>query len=229
MNFSIVCPTYNSSKFIHKTVDCLLNQTYHNFEVIFSDDGSTDNTLEILEKFRKKFVQKNINTKILKNKHNGPGFARNEALKYSSNQWISFIDSDDLWTDEKLEKVNKIVENNNEINCVLHRQNYIKINGKVKKHDFDKYYNPTISSHQQIFKSNFLAMSAVSIKKELILSAGGFNEDYLNAQDYDLWLKIGDKFKIYIIKEYLGSNLERKGNITSKYYFKRVKNLQYLQ
>ena len=85
----------------------------------------------------------------------------------------------------------------------------IKKNGK-KKHDFDKYYNPNIGSHKQIFKTNFLAMSAVSIKKDLILSVGGFNENYLNAQDYDLWLKIGDKFKFYIIKEYLGSNLERK-------------------
>ena len=95
-----------------------------NFEIIFSDDGSTDNTLEILEKFKNKFIKKNINTKILKNKHNGPGFARNEALKFSSYQWISFIDSDDLWTSKKLEKVNKVVENNKEINCVLHRQDY---------------------------------------------------------------------------------------------------------
>ena len=59
----------------------------------------------------------------------------------------------------------------------------------------------------------------------MILEAGGFNENYQNAQDYDLWLRIGDNFKIQILKEYLGSNCEREGNITSKPYIRRIKNI----
>ena len=88
-------------------------------------------------------------------------------------------------------------------------------NNKVKEYDFDKYFDRNISVKKQLYKNNF-AMSAVTIKK-LIEDAKGFNEDYNNAQDYDLWLRIGDKFNLFIIPEYLGSYREREGNITSNH------------
>ena len=68
-------------------------------------------------------------------------------------------------------------------------------------------------------------MSAVTLKKELIDNEGGFNEIYQNAQDYDLWIRIGDKFKIFVLPEYLGSYCERSDNITSRSYQKRIVNV----
>ena len=67
-------------------------------------------------------------------------------------------------------------------------------------------------------------MSTIVIKKKLIIDNGGFNEFFQNAQDYDLWLRIGNSFKIQIIKKYLGYNLERDGNITSRHYHRKFKN-----
>lgn len=225
MFFSIICPTFNSSLFIEKTLNSLLAQTYKKFEVIFSDDGSHDNTLEILENYRSKFYDIGVNVKIIKNEHNGPGYARNQGLKIAESDWVSFIDSDDLWSSDKLLKVNDFLKINNNYNCILHRQYFLGYNNKIKKYDFDKYFNFKLSVKKQLFRRNFFAMSAVTLKKELIVNEGGFNEIYQNAQDYDLWIRIGDKFKIFILPEYLGSYCERSDNITSRSYQKRIVNV----
>lgn len=225
MFFSIICPTFNSSLFIEKTLNSLLAQTYKKFEVIFSDDGSHDNTLEILENYRSKFYDIGVNVKIIKNEHNGPGYARNQGLKIAESDWVSFIDSDDLWSSDKLLKVNDFLKINNNYNCILHRQYFLGCNNKIKKYDFDKYFNFKLSVKKQLFRRNFFAMSAVTLKKELIVNEGGFNEIYQNAQDYDLWIRIGDKFKIFILPEYLGSYCERSDNITSRSYQKRIVNV----
>ena len=85
------------------------------------------------------------------------------------------------------------------MNCVLHRQIYLKKNKKKKYFDFDKYYNPNKQVKNQLFKTNFFAMSTIVIKKKLIIDNGGFSELFQNAQDYDLWLRIGNGFRILII------------------------------
>ncbi len=225
MNFSVICPTYNSSSYIEKTINCLLNQKYKNFEVIFSDDGSEDQTISILESFRIKFENLKINIVILKNNHKGPGHARNRAIEQAKNEWISFIDSDDLWAEDKLQKVANFLEKEQNYNCILHRQFFIGLNKKIKKYDFDKYFKNNVPVKKQLYLRNFFAMSAVTLKKDLINSFNGFDENYKNAQDYDLWIRIGNNFKVYILPEYLGSYCERAGNITSSPYSKRIKNV----
>ena len=223
--FSIICPTFNSANYLEKTLNSLIAQTYKQFEIIFSDDGSKDNTIEILENYQSKFNEIGVKTFIIKNKHFGPGFARNKALEVAKSDWIAFIDSDDLWSNDKLLKVNDFLNKNKNYNCILHRQNFVRINNEIKQYDFDKYFDDKYPVKKQLFKRNFFAMSAVTIKKELIDNEGGFNEIYQNAQDYDLWIRIGDKFKIFILPEYLGSYCERSGNITSRSYLKRIGNV----
>ena len=223
--FSVICPTYNSSSFVAKTLDSILNQQFSNYEIILSDDGSTDDTLKILEKYSSLFQEKKIKCTILENEHHGPGYARNRGLEISEFDWISFIDSDDLWTEDKLSKVNKCIIENQKFNCILHRQFHKTKSGKYNKFNFDKYYDPKKPTHRQIFKSNFLSTSTVTIRKEIILNVGLFNEEYQNAQDYDLWLKIGDNLNIEILKEYLGTYVSREGNISSRSYLLRIPNV----
>ena len=107
----------------------------------------------------------------------------------------------------------------------MHRQYFVGSNNQIKNYDFDRYFDDQYPVKKQLFRRNFFAMSAVTIKKELIDNEGGFNEIYQNAQDYDLWIRIGDKFKIFILPEYLGSYCERSGNITSRSYQKRIGNV----
>ena len=105
----IILPNYNSSKFIIKTIESILRQTYKNWKLIIVDDCSDVETREILKKISKK---KNIKVYFL-NKNRGAGFCRNFAIKKSSSPYVAFIDSDDLWKKDKLETQLRFMENNN--------------------------------------------------------------------------------------------------------------------
>jgi len=107
MFFSVILPTFNSSSFIDKALQSLMSQTYRKFEVIASDDGSKDNTVKILKKYKKLFKKKKINLIIIENSHFGPGYARNKAIEKSKYEWLAFLDSDDVWHKDKLLKVLK--------------------------------------------------------------------------------------------------------------------------
>lgn len=106
---SIITASYNSEKYISETIESVLNQTYENWEWIISDDGSTDNTVSIIESFkdpRIKLVQSSQNS--------GAAVARNKALDLAQGRYITFIDSDDLWKPEFLEKSLHYLQTENE-------------------------------------------------------------------------------------------------------------------
>ena len=97
---SIITPTYNSEKFISETINSVLNQTYTNWELLITDDCSTDKTVEIVESY----VKKDCRIKFFSLKKNsGAAIARNNSIKNSKGRYISFLDSDDLWLKNKLE------------------------------------------------------------------------------------------------------------------------------
>ena len=102
---SIIMPSYNTAKFISKTIESVLEQTYKNWELLIVDDCSTDNTDEIVSKYDDDRII------YLKNKKNsGAAVSRNKALKNAKGKWIAFLDSDDLWYPTKLEEQIKYIE-----------------------------------------------------------------------------------------------------------------------
>ena len=123
--FSVICPTYNSENYIKKNFYSLLSQSYQNFEVIYIDDGSTDNTVNVL----KKLIQNHNNFKLFEKNHGGPGSARNFGINKSNGEWVSFIDSDDTWHPLKLLKINTLILENTSRNFIVHWEKFIKLNG----------------------------------------------------------------------------------------------------
>ena len=105
----IILPNYNSSNYIIKTVNSILNQSYKNWKLIIVDDFSDEKTIKIL---KKNFINKNIKIYFLK-KNRGAGFCRNYAIKKSSSPYLAFIDSDDIWEREKLKKQINFMKKNN--------------------------------------------------------------------------------------------------------------------
>ena len=104
---SIVMPNYNSEKYLKETIESVLAQTYTNWELLFVDDCSTDNSLEIVRSYQDSRI------KILQNdKNSGAAVSRNYALREAKGRWIAFLDSDDLWMPEKLEKQIVFMETN---------------------------------------------------------------------------------------------------------------------
>ena len=107
---SILIPTYNTEKFIRSTIESVQNQTYTNWEMILVDDASTDKTVSIIEEF----AQKDSRIKLFKLPENrGNGFARNAALEKATGKYIAYLDADDLWFREKLEKQIQFLKANN--------------------------------------------------------------------------------------------------------------------
>ena len=222
---TVICPTYNSENNIKECLDSVLNQTMSPDEVIISDDGSNDNTIEFLNKYKNFFLSKQIKFEIIENEHCGPGFARNMGISKSRNKWISFLDSDDIWEEEKVERVINEIKNNNEINTVLHLEKFVKIDGSVECLDYSVFYNKNTPLTEQLFKTNFLSTSAVTIQKKLIQKYGCFDINLPNAQDYDLWLKIAPEMKLKIIPNVLGQYVEVETSITRRLYYKKIKSL----
>lgn len=115
---SIITPTYNCAKFIGATIESVLNQTYQNFEMIIVDDASKDNTEEVVNSFKDKRIKY-----IRLSKNSGPAVARNRAMEEAKGKYMAFLDSDDLWKREKLEKqINFIKKNKYKIVCSDYEQ-----------------------------------------------------------------------------------------------------------
>lgn len=115
---SIITPTYNCAKFIGATIESVLNQTYQNFEMIIVDDASKDNTEEVVKSFKDKRIKY-----IRLSKNSGPAVARNRAMEEARGKYMAFLDSDDLWKREKLEKqINFIKKNKYKIICSDYEQ-----------------------------------------------------------------------------------------------------------
>ena len=107
---SIITPSYGSERFISDTVNSVLVQTYQDWEMIIVDDVSPDNSNEIIEEY----IKKDNRIKLIKlEKNSGPAIARNRAIKEAKGRYIAFLDADDLWIPEKLEKQIVFMSENN--------------------------------------------------------------------------------------------------------------------
>jgi glycosyltransferase involved in cell wall biosynthesis len=221
VNIAVVCPTYNSAAYINRTLNTLLSQNTLPEEVIFSDDGSQDNTAEIIEKNRDRFTLAGIELKILHNHHEGPGAARNHGISSTSQPWIAFLDADDTWKPDKLKRIKELIKSDQEINLLLHWEEYIHADGNVSTLEHGKNYDENFSTSKQLYRNNFMSTSAVVCRLSLLQKYGGFDATLPNGQDYDLWLQMSPMMKIRIIPEILGSYLEETTSITARPYYKR--------
>ncbi len=219
---SVICPTYNSERFIQRSIDSIKNQIDVPNEIVFSDDGSTDETINIINNNKDSLNKKKIKVTLLTNKHEGPGSARNKGIENSSFNWIAFLDSDDIWMPEKIQLVRSYIEKKDDI-LITHWEDYIKLNGEkvVLKHGI--HIKSEIPLPTQLYKKNFLSTSAIVLNKKLIQKVGGFNAYLPNGQDYDLWLRLSSFVEIIVIEKSLGVYIQEINSITSRPYFYRIK------
>ena len=211
---SIIMPSYNTAGFIEETIKSVLDQTYTNWELIIVDDCSTDNTDKIVKKY---LSDKRI--KYLKNKKNsGAAFSRNYALREAKGKWIAFLDSDDLWNSNKLEKQIEFMKTNN---YEFTYTNYKEINEKSES------LNTIVTGPKKINKTGFynycypgcLTIMYDAEKVGLIQI-----ENLSKNNDYAMWLKVIKKAKnCYLLDEVLASYRKRTNSISSGSKFKLIK------
>lgn len=136
MKFSIIIPIYNTSKYITECVDSILKQTYKNYEIILINDGSTDNSLEIINKLYKKLK----NVKIIDKKNTGVSDSRNIGIKRAIGEWIIFVDSDDWLDANTLLKLDKIIDKDPKIETIIFGLKKVFENGRILSDNFESSY-----------------------------------------------------------------------------------------
>ena len=220
--FSVVCPVYNSEQYIAATLESVFTQTLLPTEIIIVDDGSTDDTVSVIENM---MSQSDCDIKVIKSFHKGPGAARNLGVSKATSTWIAFIDSDDLWERNKLETISNTIVSNPVNNIFCHAEYHLHLDGSLKVVNYGSGYNYNKKLSIQLFSRNYFSTSATVCSKTLINEFGGFDESMMNAQDYDLWLKISPKATPLFIDDVLGVYRLRHGNITSGSIEKKTTNL----
>ena len=185
---SVIVPTRNSGMTIKKTITSILKQDYKNIEIIVVDDGSTDNTLEILKEFSNKIFLVLLDKKVL------AGEARNEGIKKSNGNFIAFCDSDDFWFANKISKqVDYLIENNYKIVC----SNALSLkNKKIKKMYINFEYQEITTL--DLLSKNYVINSSVLIKKEILNKSKLYptSKYFFSYEDYFFWIKISMNNKI---------------------------------
>ncbi len=219
---SVVCPTYNSADYVRKTIESVLAQTVPPLEFLVIDDGSTDNTCEIIQGFIT--ITSRFPIRLFKAAHLGPGAARNTGILNAQGAWIAFIDSDDQWYPCKLQNVIEVIHAHSEINLICHAEMYSDRYGRQSLLDFGEHYDMQQPIFQQLYRHNFLSPSAVTCTKQSLMDANLFDPTFMTAQDYELWLRMSSIMHPYFIREPLGIYFERVGNISTSNAFLRLKN-----
>lgn len=178
---SIITPSYKSERFISQTIESILAQTYQNWEMIIVDDVSPDNSNNIIEEYCKK----DNRIKLIKlDKNSGPAVARNRAIEEAKGRYIAFLDADDLWKPEKLEKQIKFME---EKDCVLSYSAYetMSEDGVLQ----NKHINPPLkTSYKDLLKSNHIGCLTAIYDTQKVGKI--YMPLIAKRQDYGLWLKI---------------------------------------
>ena len=133
------------------------------------------------------------------------------------------MDSDDYWEKNKIELIDKYINQNKKVNFFCHDENVFKINGTKSISNYSKYFRVTF-----LYLTNYIikifSTSAVVCKKILFSKNNLFNTNLMSAQDYELWIRISDKINLLFVPKILGNYIERKGNITSGNLYKRMLN-----
>ena len=212
--FSVVIPSYNSAEFIEKTLLSVCQQSYQNFEIIVSDDGSVDNTIAIAKSVLQQY---SVDYHIIENLHRGPGATRDAGIQKAKYEWIALLDSDDYWLPEKLQQVNHVIEQDSSVNFIFHNEIYFE----DKRHWFVNYverYDAALHPFLALIRNNFLSPTSAVLHKNLLIQAGNFDASLLSAQDYELWLRMSllTDLKLFGLNQYLAYYRHRSvGNISS--------------
>ena len=224
ISIAVICPTYNSEKFVQRTIQSVLTQTRAADEFIIVDDGSSDETVSLLNKIKNEYSGPTTIT-IIQGKHKGPGAARNQGILVSKSNWVAFIDSDDTWYEQKLEKAAITIAQKPEFNIFCHSEAYLTFSGKNLTLKYAKHYKPDADFQKLLYQVNLFSTSATICSRKLFDIAGFFDENLSSAQDYDLWLKFAPYLKPVFIDEVLGVYNEREGNISTTKALKRLRNI----
>jgi len=223
---SVICPTYNRADLLPQTIESVIAQTYKNWELLIIDDGSTDNTKQVVEKYLSEKIS------FVESSHSGlPAVARNIGIKKARGEWIAFLDSDDTWLPRKLEVQIQTIEKAKDVDLVC--CNAFRGTDEFVKEDLQTFYifpsKKSDNYFRELIDRNFIITSSVVARKKVMEQGGGFNErpELAAIEDYDLWLRCSIDCNLAYLSEPLiiyRDNVQEgiRGTISRVHYWKEI-------
>ena len=210
MHFSIITTSYNYENYIKETIESVISQTYPNWEMIIVDDGSKDNSIEVIKEYCKKDSRIKLFTHS-NNQNRGLIETVKLGINKAQNDWLVFLESDDTIAPNYLEKKLEAIKQNSDISFIFNDVNLFGNTERISA--FDKYFkitkeylknNPYPNNQLEIFKKYNLVptFSCVALKKELF-NRIDFNSPIKTLLDYYIWMQIAQKTSFYYIDEKL--------------------------
>ncbi|MCB0398161.1 MAG: glycosyltransferase family 2 protein [Winogradskyella sp.] len=199
ISFSVIISVYNKEKYIKPTIESVINQIYRNFELIVVNDGSTDNSLDVINSI------KDHRIKVISTLNQGASQSRNTGMQAASNPFIALLDGDDLWEHNYLETIKAAIQDFPEASVFA----------TAIAHKYENKIVPAIYNFKQdkpveiknFFESSLdhtvLTSSSIVFKKNILEKVGYFDTTLESGEDTDLWIRIGIHYKIVFINKVL--------------------------
>jgi glycosyltransferase involved in cell wall biosynthesis len=197
LTVSVVIPTYNRAHVLERAIQSALRQTYQHFEVIVVDDGSTDNTAEVVNSIcdeRVKYVRHQVNKGT-------PSAARNTGIRVASGELIGFLDSDDEWLPEKLQKqVERFCSTCSNVGVIY--GGYAVVDDNTESIIGEVHPKKRGYIHKEVLKLSIPATPLIHlVKKECFEKVGFFDEELRFAEDFDMWVRIAQYYEFDFVDE----------------------------
>ena len=188
---SVIIPTYNRGWILREAIESVLAQDYDKFELIVVDDGSTDDTADILAAYN--------GITVLEQPNLGVSAARNKGVSHSRGTYIAFLDSDDVWLPQKLAAQVDFFRKSPDVFICQTQETWVRSGRRVNAGQ--RHQKQSGMFFERSLERCLVSPSAVMMKKRFFEAMGGFDENLPACEDYDLWLRINAHYPIYLIDQ----------------------------
>ena len=219
---SVILPTFNRADFIANSVKSLISQTYKNLEIIIVDDGSTDDTENIIKNFKDERIKY-----IKLNENHGANYARNTGLKIAQGQFITFVDSDDEFKDVKIEEELKILSQNESTGLIYSW--FYRCHNEDVKEEYKLSLEPKFGGNifNELLYKNVIGNPSPLIRKECFDKVGKFDENMQSCQDWEMWIRISKDYNIEYLDKPLMKTTIHVSQISSNIGYK-IQGMEYI-
>jgi glycosyltransferase involved in cell wall biosynthesis len=203
----VIVPCYNVEHYVRRALDSVLAQTHQDFRIYAVNDGCTDNTTRILETYAPRCVS-------ISQAHAGPAAARNRAIRESASPFIAFIDADDEWLPEKLERQISLLRRNKSLGMVCSHCLISQSGSEENRHFLVDDVPHSGRLFQHLVRNCFVFTPTVVVRRQCLEEIGLFNEALPVSEDFNLWLRIAARWEIAIVPEVLAIAKKRSGRLS---------------
>lgn len=191
---SVIIPAYNCARYLPAAIESALRQTYPTTEIIVVDDGSTDETPEVLSRYP--------SIVAIRQKNGGLSHARNQGIGKARGEYIALLDGDDIWPDGKLAEQMAIIQANPEVGVLFGNARRFADDGWTEAPLFERYgldaeyfgdKQQVMEPLKKLLRMNFIPVGTAVVKKAWLIEAGLFDENFRRVEDWDIWLRIALK------------------------------------